>query len=160
MDWRAAAVALIVAPTLVVQAAEQAPAPAKPTAPAAQAAAAPAKPVTQPKIEARQGAGDHRRAGLNFRDLNRNGTLDRYEDWRLAVDQRVADIVAQDDGGGEGRADDPLVASRIHGPNGEVLGLPAAGGRGGATGAPRNRAFEGGPNPNNVDPMGSANPRS
>ena len=53
--------------------------------------------------------------------------------------------------------------SGFTGPNGEVLGLPAAGGRGGAgrggaTGAPANRAFQGGANPNNVEPMGSANP--
>ncbi len=33
--------------------------------------------------------------GLRFRDLNRNGTLDRYEDWRLSVQTRAADLVAQ-----------------------------------------------------------------
>jgi beta-glucosidase len=33
--------------------------------------------------------------GLDFKDLNRNGKLDRYEDWRLPVDQRVADLISQ-----------------------------------------------------------------
>ena len=31
--------------------------------------------------------------GLQFKDLNRNGRLDPYEDWRLPVDARVADLV-------------------------------------------------------------------
>jgi beta-glucosidase len=31
--------------------------------------------------------------GLTFKDLNRNGRLDPYEDWRLAPDVRVADLV-------------------------------------------------------------------
>ncbi len=53
--------------------------------------------------------------------------------------------------------------SGFTGPNGEVLGLPATGqrgggARGGANAAPPNRAFEGGSNPNNVEPMGGANP--
>ena len=34
-------------------------------------------------------------AGRRFRDLNRNGTLDPYEDWRLSPDARAADLVAQ-----------------------------------------------------------------
>ncbi len=33
--------------------------------------------------------------GLRFRDLNRNGSVDPYEDWRLPVGQRVADLVAR-----------------------------------------------------------------
>jgi beta-glucosidase len=33
--------------------------------------------------------------GLKFRDLNANGKLDAYEDWRRPVDARVADLVAQ-----------------------------------------------------------------
>lgn len=33
--------------------------------------------------------------GLLFKDLNRNGKLDRYEDWRLPVDVRVNDLVSQ-----------------------------------------------------------------
>ena len=30
-----------------------------------------------------------------FKDLNRNGILDAYEDWRLPVDERIADLVRQ-----------------------------------------------------------------
>src|SRR2546426_1114831 len=33
--------------------------------------------------------------GLQFRDLNRNGVLDRYEDWRLSPEQRARDLVAR-----------------------------------------------------------------
>lgn len=33
--------------------------------------------------------------GLSFRDLNRNGKLDKYEDWRLQPEQRVADLIGQ-----------------------------------------------------------------
>jgi beta-glucosidase len=33
--------------------------------------------------------------GLRFKDLNRNGRLDTYEDWRRPVDARVDDLVAQ-----------------------------------------------------------------
>ena len=32
---------------------------------------------------------------LRFKDLNKNNTLDRYEDWRLPVDQRIDDLVKQ-----------------------------------------------------------------
>jgi len=31
--------------------------------------------------------------GLTFRELNRNGKLDPYEDWRLSADARTADLV-------------------------------------------------------------------
>lgn len=31
--------------------------------------------------------------GLKFKDLNRNGKLDKYEDWRLPVDVRAEDLV-------------------------------------------------------------------
>lgn len=34
-------------------------------------------------------------AGLQFKDANANGQLDPYEDWRLPVDQRVADLVGR-----------------------------------------------------------------
>ena len=87
--------------------------------------------MTQPKIEARK-AQVITVAGLKFRDLNKNGALDPYEDWRLPVDQRVADLVAK-------MTVEEKAGLMIHsslagftGPNGEVLGLPAAGGRGGA----------------------------
>ncbi|MCR5077334.1 MAG: glycoside hydrolase family 3 C-terminal domain-containing protein [Prevotella sp.] len=33
--------------------------------------------------------------GLRFKDLNRNGRLDRYEDWRLPFDERARDLAAQ-----------------------------------------------------------------
>lgn len=33
--------------------------------------------------------------GFQFKDLNKNGKLDKYEDWRLAVDERVADLLSQ-----------------------------------------------------------------
>jgi beta-glucosidase len=33
--------------------------------------------------------------GRRFKDANGNGTLDRYEDWRLAADVRVADLVSR-----------------------------------------------------------------
>ncbi len=33
--------------------------------------------------------------GLKFKDLNKNGTLDAYEDWRKPVDARVDDLVAR-----------------------------------------------------------------
>lgn len=33
--------------------------------------------------------------GRSFRDLNRTGTLDPYEDWRLPADRRAADLVAR-----------------------------------------------------------------
>ena len=33
--------------------------------------------------------------GYAFKDLNRNGELDRYEDWRLTAEERAADLAAQ-----------------------------------------------------------------
>ena len=33
--------------------------------------------------------------GLKFKDLNKNGTLDVYEDWREETDTRVADLISQ-----------------------------------------------------------------
>src|SRR6266436_4785454 len=33
--------------------------------------------------------------GIEFKDLNRNGVLDPYEDWRLSPDQRARDLVAR-----------------------------------------------------------------
>lgn len=34
-------------------------------------------------------------AGLQFKDLNKNGKLDPYEDWRLPNDARIKDLVSQ-----------------------------------------------------------------
>lgn len=33
--------------------------------------------------------------GFTFKDLNKNGKLDKYEDWRLPVDTRIQDLIAQ-----------------------------------------------------------------
>jgi beta-glucosidase len=33
--------------------------------------------------------------GFQFKDLNKNGKIDKYEDWRQAVDERVADLLLQ-----------------------------------------------------------------
>lgn len=35
------------------------------------------------------------RGGLKFKDLNRNGALDPYEDWRLSPDKRASDLVSR-----------------------------------------------------------------
>lgn len=60
--------------------------------------------------------------GVQFRDLNHNGRLDRYEDPRLPVSERVADLVAQLD-------DAELAGLMFHtvieaGPGGELLDGP------------------------------------
>jgi beta-glucosidase len=48
----------------------------------------------QPKIDARTASllkiGD-----LSFKDLNRNGVLDPYEDWRLPAEKRASDLVSR-----------------------------------------------------------------
>tara|TARA_B110000483_G_scaffold70401_3_gene87909 strand:- start:1554 stop:3881 length:2328 start_codon:yes stop_codon:yes gene_type:complete len=33
--------------------------------------------------------------GFSFKDLNQNGSLDKYEDWRLPVNERAADLASQ-----------------------------------------------------------------
>jgi len=33
--------------------------------------------------------------GLAFKDLNKNGKLDKYEDWRLTIDERAKDLAAK-----------------------------------------------------------------
>src|SRR5664279_6443037 len=48
----------------------------------------------QPKIEARV-APLLKINNLMFRDLNRNGSLDPYEDWRLPVEKRAADLLSR-----------------------------------------------------------------
>jgi len=53
-----------------------------------QAGATPA----QPKVEARI-APLLKIKNLTFKDLNRNGSLDPYEDWRLPVGKRAADLL-------------------------------------------------------------------
>ncbi len=126
-----------------------------------QLGALPAPSASQPKLGSRK-APILTVDGLTFRDLNKNGVLDKYEDWRLPVDQRVADLVSK-------MTVEEKAGLMIHtslagftGPNGEVLGLPTSGGRGGAgrgaAGAPSNRAIQGRDNPNSVTPMDSPNP--
>lgn len=56
--------------------------------------AAPAANVPQPVINARAKA-ILAVDGKQFKDLNGNGKLDKYEDWRLSVDERINDLVAQ-----------------------------------------------------------------
>lgn len=56
------------------------------------AASAPAFGVDTPTVEARVKP-IITVGGQQFRDLNANGHLDAYEDWRLTTDQRVADLV-------------------------------------------------------------------
>jgi beta-glucosidase len=48
----------------------------------------------QPKVEARV-APLLRIKNLTFKDLNRNGSLDPYEDWRLPVEKRAADLLSR-----------------------------------------------------------------
>jgi len=48
----------------------------------------------QPKLDARV-APLLKVGSLSFKDLNRNGTLDPYEDWRLPVEKRVADLLSR-----------------------------------------------------------------
>jgi beta-glucosidase len=125
--------------------------------------ALPARSASQAKIGARK-APTLTVDGLTFKDLNKNGTLDKYEDWRLPVDARVADLVSK-------MTVEEKAGLMIHtslagftGPNGEVLGLPATPARGGAgrgaagSGGPVNRAIQGRDNPNNVTPMDTPNP--
>ena len=33
--------------------------------------------------------------GFQFKDLNKNGELDKYEDWRLSADERAKDLISQ-----------------------------------------------------------------
>ena len=33
--------------------------------------------------------------GLKFKDLNKNGKLDKYEDWRLSSEERSKDLLSQ-----------------------------------------------------------------
>src|SRR5687768_1422003 len=54
---------------------------------------APARPA-QPAIGTRA-APVLERGGLRFRDLNRSGALEPYEDWRLAPEARARDLVAR-----------------------------------------------------------------
>src|SRR3954465_9111888 len=48
--------------------------------------------TTQPRLSSRS-APIIEKDGLRFRDLNRNGVVDAYEDWRLSPDARAHDLV-------------------------------------------------------------------
>src|SRR4051812_7625580 len=48
----------------------------------------------QPKLEARSKPLIEV-DGLQFKDLNGNGKLDKYEDWRLSPEERAKDLVSQ-----------------------------------------------------------------
>lgn len=75
--------------------------------------------------------------GYAFKDLNQNGTLDAYEDWRLTTEERTADLVGQMEGS-------EMAAILAHGGWGDFTTEPLAeddgsrtyleaGGRGGVT---------------------------
>ncbi|MGA0557572.1 glycoside hydrolase family 3 N-terminal domain-containing protein [Larkinella sp. VNQ87] len=52
------------------------------------------KAVTQPVLQARS-AKIIEKEGLKFKDLNRNGQVDRYEDWRLSPEERSRDLLSK-----------------------------------------------------------------
>jgi beta-glucosidase len=62
--------------------------------PAVVASQAPSPAKGQPALGAR-GAPIIESSGRRFRDLNRNGILDPYEDWRLTPDARARDLVSR-----------------------------------------------------------------
>ena len=79
---------------------------------------------TQPKLEARK-APIINQDGLQFKDLNKNGVLDRYEDWRLPIDKRIDDLLSK-------MTLEEKAGLMVHasiqgftGPNGIVLDAPA-----------------------------------
>ena len=99
--------------------------------------------------------------GYTFKDLNRNGVLDKYEDWRLPIEQRVADLVSKMTL--EEKAGLMFHASiqGATGPNGEVLetiGVFGGGGRGSSAPQPTGiaRAIRGATNPYNVESVDAA----
>src|SRR2546427_1302938 len=62
--------------------------------------------------------------GLQFKDLNRNGVLDPYEDWRLSPEQRARDLVAR-------MTLEEKAGAMMHGTVRAVGGTMAAAGMGG-----------------------------
>lgn len=112
----------------------------------------------QPKVEARV-APLLKIAGLTFKDLNRNGKLDPYEDWRLPVERRVADLVLRMTM--EEKAGLMFHASiqGATGPNGEVLDKMSVFGGGRSDAAQPTgiaRTIRGRTNPYNVEPVDAA----
>src|SRR5450759_4392176 len=51
--------------------------------------------LEQPSVDTRVGTLLKVGGNLSFKDLNRNGVLDPYEDWRLPVGKRVADLLSR-----------------------------------------------------------------
>jgi beta-glucosidase len=107
--------------------------------------------------------------GLKFRDLNKNGKLDKYEDWRLPVDQRVADLVSKMSVEEKAGLMVHSMLSGFTAPNGEVLGVATGrggpggdrggdAGRGAAPAAAPKRAIQGRTNPYNIVPYDSPTP--
>ena len=102
------------------------------TVAATAASAAPRSDIPQPVVQTRSKDVITSR-GLQFRDLNANGRVDVYEDWRNPIDWRVADLVERmtleekaglmlidtfnaTDGGGvdQARADNYIGTQRMH----------------------------------------------
>ena len=50
--------------------------------------------IIQPQLDARS-AKILNIGGFQFKDLNKNGQLDKYEDWRLSADERSKDLLAK-----------------------------------------------------------------
>ncbi|WP_316296391.1 glycoside hydrolase family 3 protein [Clavibacter michiganensis] len=59
------------------------------------AAGAAAEPAAQPELESAGAAPIITIDGLRFRDLDKDGALTPYEDWRLSSGERAADLVAR-----------------------------------------------------------------
>lgn len=81
-------------------------------------------------------------AGGRFRDLNRNGTVDPYEDWRLPVAARVADLVSKMTVAEKAGLMVHASLAGFTGPNGAVLDAPAPVAGPAGMAAPRNPAIE------------------
>lgn len=101
-----------------------------------------------------------RQDGLTFRDLNKNGRLDPYEDWRLPVERRVEDLLSR-------MTLEEKTGLMFHasiqgamGPNGEVTDRMGSFGGGGREPAVQPtgvvRAIRGRMNPYNVEPVDAA----
>jgi beta-glucosidase len=89
---------------------------------AQQPARHPARPPAQPTLGARR-ASLLEREQLRFRDLNRNGVLDPYEDWRLDAAARARDLVGR-------MTLDEKAGAMMHGSaRGAAGGMPGAGAR-------------------------------
>ena len=112
----------------------------------------------QPQIGART-APPLKQDGLTFKDLNRNGVLDPYEDWRLPVEKRVDDLLAR-------MTIEEKAGLMFHasiqgatGPNGEVTDrMGTFGGGGGNAAQPTGiaRAIRGRTNPYQVTSVDAA----